>query len=532
MIRHHRSNLRPAIGLALMWLVVACNLTLPARDDNPAAGDGVRRDQAIFLSASQPETLDPARTHGGAGSIAGHIFSGLVTLDPTLNVQPDLAAGWQVSADGTRYTFYLHPNARFHDGRPVTAQDVIFSWERAVSPALGSDTALTYLSDIVGVVEMATGQATHIRGLRALDDRTLEVQVDAPKPYFLAKLTFPAAFVVDRENVDRPNWEYRPNGSGPFKLQAWRDDDIIILARNDASYGQVAQVRHVVYLLGADLPLSLYENDRIDLTDIGGSTLERARDPNNPWSQELQIGPSLCTSYIGFNTRIPPFDDVRVRRAFTDGLDRPRLVESLYGSDGLPAAGILPPGLPGYTARPAPSFDPARARALLAEAGYTSLPTLTFTASGYDEVGPLVTAAISLWEEALGVQIEVQLVDPYTYLDELYAGRSGHFFTAGWCADYPDPENFLDALFHTGSAQNLGAYSRPAVDARLEAARVEPDVTQRLAAYAEVETLILEDAPVVVLAHGLNSILVKPRVQGFSLAPISVTQWQRVRLTP
>lgn len=527
-------NRRFLSGLLCLLLcsLVGCGLVGAPGDDNPAAREGVRRNQAIFLSADQPDTLDPARAHGGAGSIVGHIFSGLVTLDTQLQVQPDLAAGWQVSPDGRHFTFYLRQEARFHDGRAVTAYDVIFSWERALSPALGSDTALTYLGDIVGAAEAARGATAHISGLHAVDDHTLEVAVDAPKPYFLGKLTFPAAFVVDRDNVDRPNWEYRPNGSGPFKLQLWRDDDMLILARNPDFYGLVAQVSHVVFLLGPDLPLSLYENDRIDLTGIGGSTLDRARDPNNPWAQELQIGPTFCTSYISFNNRRPPFDDARVRQAFNLALDRPRLITALFGDDVLPAAGILPPGMPGYSQRPALAYDPDGARALLEAAGQSTLPPLTFTASGYDQVTPLVTAAITMWQENLGADITVQLVDPYTYFTELYAGNAGHFFTTGWCADYPDPENFLDVLFHSASAQNLAAYHNPDVDLWLETARVAADVPARLALYAEAETRILADAPVAVLEHGLDAILVKSRVHGYILTPISVTQWQNVSLSP
>lgn len=527
-----RQYLRYSLICLSLVALAGCALIGGRSDNNPAAGEGVRRAQAIFLSGDQPDTLDPARAHGGAGSIVGHIFSGLVTLDTGLQVRPDLAAGWQVSPDGQHYTFYLRQDARFHDGRAVTAYDVVFSWERAVSPALGSDTALTYLGDIVGANEAAQGATTHISGLHVVDDYTLEVAVDAPKPYFLGKLTFPAAFVVDRDNMDRPNWEYRPNGSGPFKLQLWRDDDMLILARNPDYYGQVAQVQHIVYLMGPDLPLSLYENDNIDLTGIGGSTLDRARDPNNPWAQELQIAPSFCTSYISFNNRLPPFDDARVRQAFNLALDRPRLIAALYGDDVLPAAGILPPGMPGYTARPAPVFDPVGARALLDAAGYAALPPLTFTASGYDDVDPLVTAAISMWQANLGADITVQLVDPYTYFDQLYAGHIGHFFTTGWCADYPDPENFLDVLFHNGSSQNLAAYHNSEVDGLLERARVAGNVQQRLALYAQAEILILADAPVAVLQHGLSSILVKPRVHGYVLTPISVTQWQYVSLSP
>ena len=200
--------------------------------------------ETVYLMGSQPETLDPALTHGGPSGPIGHIFSGLVQLDTSLQVVPDLAAGWEIGEGGTRYTFYLHPGARFHDGRPVTAQDVIASWERATDPALGSDTALTYLGDIVGVAEKMAGSATTIAGVRALDQHTLQVEIDAPKITFLAKLAYPVAFVVDPEDVAAPGWDHEPNGSGPFRLESWQDDEILVLTRFDDYYRQPAAVAH------------------------------------------------------------------------------------------------------------------------------------------------------------------------------------------------------------------------------------------------------------------------------------------------
>ena len=143
-----------------------------------------------------------------------------------MNLTPDLAESWDVSADGTVYTFHLRQNAKFHDGKPVTANDVVYSWERAASPDLASDTALTYLGDIVGIQEIANGQADHASGLVALDDHTLQVTIDAPKPYFLYKLTYPTAFILDKENVESgEEWYRQPNGTGPYRLKEWNRFD-------------------------------------------------------------------------------------------------------------------------------------------------------------------------------------------------------------------------------------------------------------------------------------------------------------------
>ncbi len=533
------SQAKKALLLLFVFMmpVLACSsigqLSGLANGD-PVAQHDVDRDQSIVLIGSQPRTLDPALTHGGPSGPIGSIFSGLVTLDPNLQVQPELAASWDISDDGTVYTFHLRPDAEFHDGRPVTVGDIIFSWERAADPQTNSDTAATYLGDIVGVKEMLAGQADHISGLRAIDDHTLQVQIDEPKVYFLSKLNYPVTYVVDRMNVTQPEWEQNPNGTGAFVLQEWKDDEVLILARNERYYREPADVQNVVYLMGAGIPLSMYETDEIDLVGVGGSTLERIQDPNNPLFPELRMGVDMCTTYIGFNNQEPPFDDPLVRQAFSYAVEREKLIEGLFKDNVLPATGPLPPGMSGYTGKSqAYDFDQQKALSLLSQAGYedpASFPAVTFTTSGYASAGPLVTALITMWQENLGLRIEPVLIDPFTYIDELYAGNTGNIFISGWCADYPDPENFLDVLFHSRSTQNLSAYNNPKVDARLQDARIEADVNERMAQYGQIEQLIVADAPVIFLSHGMSAVLVKPHLQNYVETPIGIAQWHLVEL--
>ncbi len=536
-VSQRRMKCLPLLVLSLLILALACNTTnnlFNGADSNLPPGVDVDRDSSIFLSSGQPLTLDPAITHGGPSGPIGGIFSGLVSLDSDLQVQPELASGWDVSPDGKTYTFYLRPDARFHDGRPVTAADVVYSWERAADPGLGSDTVETYLGDVVGIDDVVTGQAEHVSGLKVIDDHTLEVVIDSRKVYFLSKLTYPVTYVVDQENVSRPDWEHEPNGSGPFTMQEWRDDEFLILARNDNYYRSPAAVSHVVYLMGAGIPLSMYEKGEIDLVGVGGSNLERVQDPNNPSHSDLRVGVDMCTRYIAFNETLAPFNDPLVRQAFNYALDKERLVEGLFQGDALIAEGPLPPGMPGYTGDVGGYvYDPEMARALLAQAGYGdpgSFPVVTFNTSGYGSVGTFVTALITMWQENLGVSIEPVLLDPYTYLDEIYAGNTGDIFVQGWCADYLDPENFLDVLFHSQSRQNLGGYDNSAVDSLLERARIEPDVGARMAQYAQIERMIVEDAPAVFLTHSLSAELVKPYVENYATTPIGVAQWHRVSL--
>lgn len=525
---------RILIPLAL-FLLSGCAFAGPdnAGSDRDWQELGVDPQEAIVLVNRQPRTMDPAQTLSGPDSALGHIFSGLVMLDADLQVQPDLAAGWEVSDDGLLYTFYLNPGAKFHDGRPLTAQDVVYSWERAADPQIASDTVLTYLGNIAGIGEKVTGEAKQIEGLQVIDDHTFSVRLAEPDVTFLAKLAYPVTFVVDHENVTEADWEHKPNGSGPFRLQTWQDDDLIILERNEDYYRDPAKVSHIVYDLGQGLPLARYETGQIDLVGIGSNTLERVQDPNNEFHDDLQTAVKMCTSSIGLNNQLPPLNDVRVRQAFNYALDKERLIETFSGGNALVANGPLPPGMPGYGSLEGVSYpyDIEKARDLLAQAGYENpadLGPLTFTTQGYGDVGPYITAVITLWQEALGVTIEPVQLEPFTYYDELYDGNMGHFFSSGWCADYPDPQNFLEVLYHTESEQNLSRFSDSSIDELLEQARAEQDVALRLAMYQEAERRIVEAAPVVFTNHDISAVLVNPDLEGYQLTPIGVPQWHRV----
>ena len=489
---------------------------------------GIPRDQALVLAGGEsqnPRTYDPATTHGSGDKL---VFSGLVSFDPQLNLVPDLASGWEVSPDGKTYTFYLRAEAKFHNGKPVTAQDVVYSWERAADPKTASDTVLTYLGDIVGVKEMRDGQADHISGLQVIDDHTLQVTIDAPKPYFLLKLTYPTAFVLDRANVESgSDWYRTPNGTGPYYLARWDSFKSILYERNPDYYLAEPQIPYVIVQLYTGYSLRLYEAGEIDVSGVGGNDLQRFTSPDEPMSKELLNGVSLCTGMIKFDVKQPPFDDPLVRQAFSLAFDRTQYIDIVDQSDALPAIGVLPPGLPGYnTDLQGLPYDPARARQLLAQSKYGSvdqLPPIVFTTGGNgSNIGSSVAALAQMWQQNLGITITVENLDPNKYSDLIQAGVHGQIFGGGWCADYPDPENFLDVLFHTDAEQNDGHYSNPEVDKLLEAARVELDVNKRLQLYQQAEQLIVNDAPAIFTEHGLSHVLVKPYLKGYVLTPIDI----------
>ena len=238
---------------------------------------GASREDSLFQSWGEIVSIDPALARSSPADIVGALFSGLVKLDTNLEVVPDVAEGWDVSEGGTVFTFTLRSNARFHDGRPVTAADFKYSWERALDPAMESSTAKTFLGDIVGASEMLEGLAESAGGIEALDERTLRVTIDSPRPAFLFKLAYPTAYVVDRANVEEggANWTDAPNGTGAFKLKVWQKDELLVLERNDDWYGGATALAHVVYRIYAGRPVQMYERGEIDLTGIGISNIDR-----------------------------------------------------------------------------------------------------------------------------------------------------------------------------------------------------------------------------------------------------------------
>jgi oligopeptide transport system substrate-binding protein len=490
----------------------------------------------LRLPGSDPSTLDPALVRDVASAeYLYELYNGLVTLSSDLRVVPDLATGWQTDATGTVYTFTLRTDALFQDGRPVTAEDVVYSLTRACSPEAASPVAATYLGDIVGCLDYQAGRAAGVAGLAAPDPGTVAVRIDAPKRYFLAKLTYPTAFVVDRKQVAAGgDWTRHPNGTGPFRLASYEPERRLVLGRNERFYGGAPFLDAVEFDLSASDVLARYENGELDAVPVGGADLARVSDPLNPLARELLRGPgSLDVSYIGFNTRVAPFDDVHVRRAFNFALDKTRLARVVLQGAVEAADWILPPGLPGHSADVSPfRFDPAEARRELAASRYGSggnLPPVTLNSPGEGGTNPALAAVADYLGETLGARVALEETPWDTFQRELEAGRYG-LVALGWSADYPDPQDFLDVLFHSASPLNHTGYANPEVDRLLEAARTEPDEAARLALYRQAERKVLGDAPWLPLYHGVEHWLVAPNVRGFSIPPIVLPRLARVWL--
>ena len=496
-------------------------LVTPTRASQGGEGqEAFDADGQLRLAGGIPPTLDPGVVQDATSAeYIVHLFSGLVRLDQNLEIAPDLAESWAISEDGRTYRFELRSDATFQDGRRVTTEDVVYSIERALSPELESPVALSYLGDIEGAAAYAMGQAGSVTGLEAVDENTIEIRIDAPKAYFLAKLTYPTSYVVDREQVESDDeWMTSPNATGPFVLEELSASQIV-LARNERYYGIMPKLARVTYVLDGGLPITMYESDELDLVEIGVGEIERVLDPYNALNDELVISPELSVQYLGLNVELPPFDDPLVRQAFAHAIDREKIAELVLKGSATAAVGVLPPGMPDFDPEfEGLAYDPQLARELLAasetvQAG--AMPEIVLTVSGTSgSMPPVDGAVVAMIEENLGLEIMVEQVEWGYFLRDLNWNRY-QLFSSGWIADYPDSQNFLDLLFHSESGQNHTGYANPEVDALLEQARVEQDGMERERLYREAEAIVVGEAPWIPLTHGVTYTLVKPSLGGY-----------------
>ena len=489
---------------------------------------------------NDPPTMDPHQTTDAtSATIIVELFGGLVTIDPDGNVVPDLAESWD-SPDGRIYTFHLRRDAKFHSGKPVTAHDFKWSMERVADPRTAAPVVDQYMGDIVGVKERLKGAAKEVSGVRVIDDHTLEITIDAPKSYFLAKLTYPTAFVLDKENVESSRrWFRQPNGTGPFRLTEYVPGETLVLSRNEHYHLGPPHLDNVRFILSGGTAMLMYENDEIHLTGVGLADLDRILDTSNPLNSELnRAPPTFSTEYIGMNVNEPPFDDPKVRQALNYAIDKQAIARDVLAGLVTPAQGILPPGFPGYNpSLKGYTYDPVKAKQLLKESKYGDdpgnfPPIILTTAGGFGASLSLdMEVILEMWRQNLGIEVEIQRTDFATYLQDLIRRRF-QMFEIGWIADYPDPENFLDLLFHGDSSNNHTGYSNPEVNDLLVKARVETQESVRFELYHRAEEMIIKDAPWIPLWYsGEQYLLIKPNVRDYFLTPLVVPKLRFVYLT-
>jgi oligopeptide transport system substrate-binding protein len=518
------------ILIALITTVFSGCVTKSASTTSPdSGGEGV-----LNLLGSDPTTLDPAiLVEANSGEYVLQLFSGLLRLDEKMEPVADITKDWQVSTDGLTYTFNLRHDVKFQKGRQVKAEDFKYSWERAVNPATGSQTAGLYLGDIKGVGEVLAGKSSQISGVKIIDDYTLQVTLESPKSYFLFKLTYPTTFVVDKENVSSGSeWWRKPNGTGPFKLQSWVQDESLTLERSDLFYGDKAKLKQVKYQYNTGMSMDLYETGQIDVTGVATIYLDKVTDKAGPFYQELSVSPILDFSYVGFNCSEPPFDDINIRRAFSLAIDKDKIISLMFRNMWHKADGILPQGMPGYNEKVAGlGFDVNQAKELIRNSKYgdiTKLPPIVITSYGYGgDASALLQAMVYQWKQNLGVEVQIRQLEPDQF-SYLLKAETDQMFDGSWIADYPHPQDFIDILFHSGTSYNYGNYSNPEVDALILQANQTLDQEQSFKLYQQAEQKIVDEAACIPIGFGGSYVLVKSYVKNYTVNPLGFTDLSKV----
>ena len=321
---------------------------------NPNTGSSGAQSGDLRLLGGDPITMDPALAgDAGCATYIVEIFGGLVTLDRDLKVIARRRR--ELGGQPRRQDLHLlHAPQRPLPRRPPRDRRrlQVLDGARGAAEHTASTTAEAYLGDIVGAKDMIRGRAQSISGIKVVDTGTLRITIDDSKPYFLAKLTYPTAFVVDKNQVESNprNWTRKPNGTGPYKLQEWRLNERIILQSNDRYHLGAPSVKRVLFNLAGGSSLTQYENDEIDVAGIGINDIERVRSPRDPLNKEYKTALNLSIGYIGFNTKKPPFDDAKVRQAFALAIDREQIAKVVFKDLAPVANSFLPEGTPGYDA--------------------------------------------------------------------------------------------------------------------------------------------------------------------------------------
>lgn len=521
---------RLAIIVALLALSAAAFLWLPSGGVEGLSGRRVFR---LPLSENPP-TLDPVRIQDvTSDGIARKIFNGLIRFDQALRPAPDLAEAvpaW--NAADKSYTFKLRQGVKFHNGREVIADDVKYSWERLLDPGISE--RLQILEPIDGAKERIARKATDVRGIEVLDNYTIRIRLTGPSPTFLCEIGMVNASIVPREAVEAAEragttFGRRPVGTGPFRLAKWRENAYLLLTRHDEYFKGRPRLDAVVYEVIPDPQTRLdhFTRGGFEVCDIPFGRLKNLCDERPEW---ISRNPTFRTNYLGVAMHRPDAKgrnhptsplgtNLKLRQAINHAINRQYISDTILEKRGQPTYSVLPPGMLGYDpGLKAWSYDPARARALLAEAGYPGgqgLPVFTLLYRNDPDIKKIILAIHSDLD-AVGIQVELQALDWGAFLDKVGKDPPDLFYL-GWIADYNDPDNFLYYLFHTrqfGSAGNETRYANAAVDELLDQARATLDNARRVELYQQAEKIIVGECPWVIIENRVNVILLQPRVAG------------------
>ncbi len=480
-----------------------------------------------YGNTSEPVSLDPHKTTGTwEDRILLDVLIGLTQDDAEGKPVPGMAERWETSPDGLTWTFHLR-KAEWSDGRPVTADDFVYSLRRILLPQTASEYAsLLYL--IEGAQAVNEGKApAETLGVTAPDPRTVQIRLTHPAPYLTELTKHHTMFPVPRHVIEKwgDAWS-RPEhyvSNGPYVVKAWRLGDRVTIAKNPRYYeADKICIDEVNFFPTSDAASAerRVRRGELDLnTDMQSNRIAFLRKDMPGYPRTYTY---LGVTYLAFNAGVPALKDRRVRTALTMSIDREFITGKLLRGGQLPAYTFVPPGVANYTPAKPPAWAAlslearqAQARRLLAQAGYGPDNPLKVTIKHRNTPDPILfMAAVQADWKAVGVDARLEQNEGQIAY-AAYRARDFQVADAAWIADYNDPMSFLYLQQSATGPQNYGDYSNPAYDALLAKADNEPDVKARGAYLSQAESLMLDDAPVAPIYYYVSKNLVSPRVTGW-----------------
>jgi oligopeptide transport system substrate-binding protein len=484
-------------------------------------------------------TLDPSLAGDDAsGHVIAQLFRGLMEMTPENDIVPSVASSWEVSEAGRRYVFHLRDDVRWSDGVPVTASDFAFAWKRMVDPTTASPGASElYLVEGARAFHQGLVPDPDGVGIRAIDDWTLEVRLEAPTGHFLHLLGGTLAYPVPRHvvRVHSTAWTEPENivVNGPFLMQSWERGESMVLVRNPQYHGRfTGNVGRVEFAFSRPgqwaAQLEQYEAGGLDIVSMGQAPPEVAYRARQRHAGEYAPQAAAATLFLVFDVTRPPFDDRRVRQAFARCLDREALVEKTLSPYHLPATGgFVPPDMPGHTPGIALQYDAAQARQLLAEAGYTAgrdLPSVDMVA--WPRARPHAACLQAQWGDALGVVPKLDVLEWAEFVSRIHTDPP-QMYLVSWFGDYPDPDSFLRVALRRHTSWQHAAY-----DHLIEQAMQAIDQRQRLNLHRKAERILMEEVPIVPLCYEQGGKLVKPWIRKLPVPAFDYLSWKDAIIDP
>ena len=531
MSMRHQGHRRVLVSLLFVLLGFAA--PCPAR----AAGK-----EMVIGFLGDATSLNPLVATDGQSYIAEWpMFDSLLELDQNLNVRPLLAESWEVSRDGLTYTFKLKKGVRWHDGKPFTARDVAFTFYAVLDPKVTTPHR-AYFDALVGFPELTNKdnpkrpEDLAQKPIEVLDDYTVRFRLRYPYGAFLAVLVNPRAGIIPEhllKGVDLNTAEFnrKPVGTGPFRFVEWRRGERLVMEANAQYHGGRPALDRLIYRVIPDAVVLLQELRAGGVDFIESPPLTEVARLKQTQGLQVLVADNTSYNYLGYRQDLPPFDDMRVRRAFYHAVDSGTLIRQVLQGYAAPATGQFPPSSwafdPSVKGYP---FDPARARALLAEAGWKPGPDGVLVKDGkrlsfslrHDQANQAVKDTAVVLQEYLknvGAETRLEPLDWPTFVKKLFASDF-EAICVGW-TNFHDPDPFAYTIWHSSQwkGRNFAHYKNPKVDEVLEAARRAGSQAERKRHYAEFSKLLMADAPYVFLYFPQQVYVTRQGYEGFVPIP-------------